>query len=145
MEVILATRISYIVRGYNLLLRTHFRSRQGSYIETNIYNRLKKIYATWNNNGIALVLMMDVFAAYPNILHQRLLHNLCKQKINYKIIQWVTSFSMNRHTIIKTNEHINLKFSIDLGLTQSLLLLSISYLFYNADLLDENTKKRAKI
>ena len=140
-EAILATRISYMATIYNLLPKTHFGGQRGSCIETAIHNLLEKVYAAWNKNEIASLLMMDVSAAYPNTSHQRLLHNLRKRKIDYKVVQWVASFLTNRHTIVKTNEHTTPKLSIDLGLPQGSPLSSILYLFYNADSLDENAKK----
>lgn len=51
------------------------------------------------------------------------------------------SFLTNQYTIIKTNEHITSKLSIDFRLPQGLPLLSIFYLFYNTDLLDDSTEK----
>lgn len=92
-----------------------------------------------------MLLIIDVSIVYPNTSHQRLLHNLCKQKIDYKVVQLVTSFLINWHTIVKTNELTTLKLSIDLGLPQGSPLLSILYLFYNADLLDDNTKKSVEV
>lgn len=50
----------------------------------------------------------------------------------------------NRQIIVKTNEYTTPKLSIDLGLPQGSSLLSIPYLFYNADLLDDSTKKRVE-
>lgn len=141
MEAILATRISYMATAHNLLPKTHFGGRQESCIETAMHNLLEKVYAAWNNNKIALFPMMDVSATYSNTSHQRLLHNLRKQKVDYKVVQWVASFLTNGHTIVKTNKVTTLKFSIDLGLPQSSSLLSILYLFHNADLLDDSTKK----
>lgn len=72
---------------YNLLPKTHFGGQQGSGIETTIHNFLKKVYAIWNKNEIALLLIMVVSVAYANTSYQRLLHNLCKQKIDYKVVQ----------------------------------------------------------
>ena len=53
-------------------------------------------------------------------------------------------FLINRHTIVKINEHTTPKLSIDHGLPQGLPLSSILYLFYNADLLDDSAKKGVK-
>ena len=85
--------------------------------------------------------MMNVSAAYPNTSHQRLLHNLRKTKIDRKVVNWVASFLTNRQTIVKTNKHTTPKLYTDLGLPQGSPLSSILYLFYNADLLDNCTKK----
>ena len=141
MEAILATRISYMATTHNLLPRTHFGSRRGSCIETAVHNLLEIIYAAWNKNEIASLLMVDVSAAYPNTSHKRLLHNLRKRKIDHKVVEWVASFLTNRQTIVKTNEHTTSKLSIDLGLPQGSPLSSILYLFYNADLLEDSAAK----
>ncbi len=116
MEAILATRISYMATRHNFLPRTHYGGWRGSCIETAIHNLLEKVYTAWNKNEIASLLMMDVWAVYPNTSHQRLLHNLRKRKIDYKVVQLVGSFLTNRHTIVKTAEHTTSKLSIDLGL-----------------------------
>ncbi len=126
---------------YNLLPRTHFGGRQGLCIETAIHRLLEKVYGAWNKNEIALLLIMDISTVYPKSSHQHLLHNLCKQKIDYKVVQWVASFLTNWCTIVKTNEHITSKLSINLGLPQGSSLLSIFYLFYNTDWLDDSAKK----
>ena len=87
----------------SLLPKTHFGGRRESYIETAIHNLLEKIYATWNENEIASLLMIDVSIAYPNTSHKRLLHNLRKRKINHKVVELVVSFLTNRQTMVKTN------------------------------------------
>ncbi len=86
--------------------------------------------------------MMDVFAAYPNTSHQRILHNLRKRKIDIKVVDWVVSFLTDRHTIVKTNKHTTAKLFINLGLLQKSPLSSILYLFYNMDLPDDCARKR---
>lgn len=141
MEAILATRISYMAIAYNLIPKTHFGDRQGSCIKTVIHNLLEKIYAAWNKNEIALLLMMDVSVAYSNTSHKRLLYNLRKRKIDHKIVEWVASFLTNCQTILKINNHNTSKLFINLGLPQRLPLLSIFYLFYNTDLLENSVVK----
>lgn len=113
MEAIIAARISYMATTHELLPTYHFGGRRGSCIETAIHHLLEKIYAAWNENKIASLLMMDVSAAYPNTSHQRLLHNLRKRKIDIKVVDWVASFLRDRHTIVKTNEHTTPKLSIN--------------------------------
>lgn len=125
-----------------LLPKTHFRGRRKSYVETAIYHLLEKIYTAWNKDKIAFLLMMDVSMAYPNTSHQRLLHNLRKRKIDLKVVNQIASFLINRQTIVKTNEYTMPKLYTDLGLPQGSPLSSIFYLFYNADLPNNCTKKR---
>ena len=142
MEAVLVARISCIATMHNLLPKTHFRGRRGSCVEITIHYLLKKIYVAWNENKVASLLMIDVSAAYPNISHQRLLHNLRKKKIDVKVVDWVALFLTNCQTIVKTNEHTMPKLSINLDLLQGLSLSSIFYFFYNGDLLDDCAKKR---
>ncbi len=123
-----------------LLLPTNVGSRRGSCVETAINHPLEKIYAFWNENKIASLLMMDVSAAYPNTSQLRLIHNLRKRTISIKIVDWVASFLIDRHTIVKTNEDTTPKLSVNLGLPQGSSLSSILYLFYNGDLLDDFAK-----
>ena len=111
-------------------------------METAIHHLLEKIYAAWNENKVASLLMMDVSAAYLYTSHQRLLHNLRKKRIDVKVVDWVASFLTNRQIIVKTNKHTAPKLSIDQGLPQGSPLSSILYLFYNGNLLDDCTKKR---
>ena len=86
MKAVLAIRISYMATTHHLLPKTHFGGRRGSCVETAIHHFLEKIYAAWNEDKIASLPMMDVSAAYPNISHQRLLHNLQKRKIDRKVV-----------------------------------------------------------
>lgn len=88
--------------------------------------------------------MIDVSAPYPNTSHDIPLHNLRKRKIDHKVVQWVASFLTNRNTTVKTNKPTTPKLSIDLRLPQGSPLSSIFYLFYNADILDDSTKKRVE-
>lgn len=126
---------------HHLLPKTHFGGRRVSFVKTAIHHFLEKIYIAWNENNIASLLMMDVFAAYPNTSHQRPLYTLPKKKIDGKVVNWVALFLTNRQTIIKTNKHTTPKLYTDLGLPYGSPLSSILYLFYNADLLDNYAKK----
>ena len=141
MEAIIAARIIYVATTHKLLPTTHFGDGRGLCVETVIHYLLEKIYAAWNKNKIASFLMIDVSAAYPNTSHQRLFHNLRKKKIDIKMVDWVTCFLADSHTIVKTNKHTTPKLSINLGLPQESQLSPIIYLFYNGDLLDDFVKK----
>ncbi len=141
-KAIIAAGISFMATIYELLLTTFFGDRRGSCVETAIHHLLEKIYAAGNDNKIASLLMMDVFAEYPNTSHQRLLHNLRKRKIDIKMVDLVASFQTDRHTIVKTNKNITPKLSINLGLPQGSLPSSILYLSDNMDLSNDFAKKK---
>ncbi len=140
LEAVLAAKISDIVTTHNLLLKMHFEGWRRSFVETAIQHPLVKIFAVWNENKIASLLMIDVSTAYLNTSHQRLLHNLRKNRIDIKVVGWVASFLTNCQTIVKTNEHTTPKLFLDLGLPQCSPLSSILYLFHNGDVLNDFAK-----
>ncbi len=142
MEAIIAARISYMATTHGLLPTTYFGGRRRSCVETAIHHLLKKLYAAWNENKIASFLMMDVSAANRNTSHQRLIHNLWKEKIDIKVVDWVASFLTDCHTIVKTNKYTTLKLFINLGLPLGSPLSSILYLFYKENLLDDFAKEK---
>ncbi len=80
-EAVLAARISYMATTHNFLPKTHFEGRHRSCLGTAMHHLLETIYAAWNENQIASLLIMDVSAAYPNTSHQRLPHHLRKRRI----------------------------------------------------------------
>lgn len=77
---------------------------------------------------------MNISAGYPNTSHKRLLYNLRKKKVNYKVDLWIASFLGNWHDIVKTNKHTRPKLSIGIDLPQKSPLSSIFSLINNADL-----------
>ncbi len=91
-DVIIAATISYMATTHELLPKTHFGGWCRLCLETAIHHLLEKIYAAWNENKIASLLMIDVSAAYPNKSHQRLLHNLQKRKIDIKMLTGLSLF-----------------------------------------------------
>ena len=48
------------------------------------------------------VLLLDIAGAFDKILYRRLLDDLKRKKILYKIVEWIDSFLTNRITILKT-------------------------------------------
>lgn len=64
-------------------------------------------------------------------------------QIKSRLISCIILFR-NQQNIIKANKHIILKLSINFQLSKGSLILSIFYLFYNVDLLNNSTKKRAE-
>lgn len=81
MEAIIVARFRYMATTHELFPKTHFGGRRGSCVETAIHHLLEKIYAAWNENTIASLLIMDVSAAYPNTSHQRCYTSYVKRKL----------------------------------------------------------------
>ena len=83
------------------------------------------------------MLLLDAAGAFDNVVHERLLHNLRKRRIDEQIVRWIASFLTNRTTILKTGEFTSVLMQITSGIPQRLPLSGILYLFYNADLLED--------
>lgn len=71
---------------HNLLLKTYFGGWHKLYIEIVIYYFLEKTYVAWNENKVACLLIINVFAIYPNTSYKHLLYNLHKKRIDIKVI-----------------------------------------------------------
>ena len=41
-----------------------------------IHLMIERIYAAWNKNNVASMLLLDVAGAFDNVSHERLIHNL---------------------------------------------------------------------
>ncbi len=80
--------------------------------------------------------MLDITGAFNNVSQPRLIHNLRKRQLNPQLISWISSFTQNCSTIIKTNECLSNPINITTGIPQGSPLSPILYLFYNADLLE---------
>ena len=51
------------------------------------------------------VLLLDIAGAFDKVLYRRLLHDLKRKEIPYKIVGWIGSFLTDRTTILKTAEY----------------------------------------
>lgn len=122
--------------SYQLLPTTHFGGRKVSSTEHAGHHLLERIQETWNTKKIASLLLLDVAGAFDNVVHEQLLHNLRKGKIDEQIIKWIASFLTNRTNILKTGEFTSDLNKIASGIPQGSPLSRILYLFYNADLLE---------
>ena len=80
--------------------------------------------------------MSNITGAFNNISHPWLIHNLRKRRLNPRMVTWIASFIKDCSTIIKTNKCSTDIINISIGISQSLPILPILYLFYNADLLE---------
>ena len=61
-----------------LLLDTHFGGRLGHTMTDAIHHLVGKIKAVWGKKKVASVFFLDVEGAFPNVVTDRLIHNLKK-------------------------------------------------------------------
>ena len=94
--------------------------------------------AAWLRGEVATVLLLDITGAFDNVSHTRLLHNLKKRRIGGNMANWILSFLSDRSTIISLPEFTSEVFKTGTGIPQGSPISPILYLFYNADLMEED-------
>lgn len=137
LESVLATRIRDLVETYALLPDTHIGGRRGRSTEDALHKIVEKIYSGWNKDGVASLLMLNIWGAYDHVCQHRLRHNLRKRHLNLQLVDLISSFLSDRVTSIRSNEFTSAELHISCGIPQGSPLSSILFLFYNADLLEK--------
>ena len=97
----------------------------------------EQVHTVWGQGSdkVATLMSMDVAGAFDTVSHQRLIHNLQKQKISKWIADWVKSFLTERKTRLSIYRQTT-KYQVQMGIPQRSFLSFILYLFYNANLLE---------
>jgi hypothetical protein len=65
------------------------KNRSAIYAAAIIFNRA---HATWKEQNISGVLLMDLKAAFPSVARGRLIHAIKAKKIDGDLIQWTKSY-----------------------------------------------------
>jgi hypothetical protein len=104
LESIVARRLSYMIKIYNLLFSTYLGGRRDIFIDHAIQILLDRIHRAWGV-GLPVVSMalLDVTGVYNNTAHERLLHDLRRKGLG-KVIPWVRAFLSNGSTRIHMPE-----------------------------------------
>lgn len=139
LESILATRMGFMADKHDMLLKGHMWGRRGMGVEKALHTLTDKIHANRAKKLVTTALFLDVFGAYDNVSHQRLLHNLCKRGMNEIIVKFIDSFMTDRQTDVRLSDFLLKGHKIGASVPQGSLFSPILYLFYNADLLKMTT------
>ena len=147
MDAIIAKRISYVTEAHQLLPKTHIGGRKARSTDHAIYIILEKIYKTWNmpEETVASLLLLDVSGAFDNVSHARLLHNLCKRRIDERTVGWIASFLTGKSTNINFDRYKSETYKTATGIPQGSPLSPILYLYYNADLIETCSRQQNTI
>jgi hypothetical protein len=138
LESMVASRLSYLVEAYGLLLDNHVGGRRGRSTKHALHILVKQAHAAWRAGyRVASLLSLDISGAFDNVAFQRLIHNLHKRRVPEVLIQWIISFLTNRRTTLLLQEGLLELFNLLTGIPQGLPLSLILFLFFNADLIDD--------
>ena len=132
-----ADDLTYIAERYNLLAPTHFSGRPGRAMTDSIHLLMKFIIDAWaSKEGFMSLFLLDIKAAFPSIVTNKLLHNLYAAGIPQKYINWYKCCLNNRSTFFMFNDYQSHPFNVINGINQGCPLSLIAFIFYNSKLLN---------
>ena len=82
------------------------------------------------------ILFLDIEGAFPNVVTDRLLHNMKKRKVPTQTVKFIECLLKGRTTQLKFDDYTSALIPIDNGVGQGDLVSLPSFNFYNADLLE---------
>lgn len=85
-ELVITSRIGFLVEKYQLLPKSHIGGRKGRSTEEALHDIMEIIYTGWNKDQVASLLMLDISRTYNYMCKTRFLHNLHKRKIIRKMV-----------------------------------------------------------
>jgi ribonuclease HI len=136
LTAIVAEDISYLVEKEFLLPESHYGGRPGRMTTDAVHVLVDKIKSAWRKGKVVSVLFLDVEAAFPNAVTDRLIHNLRRRKIPSVYIRFVEQLLKGRRTRMKFDDFVSEIIHILNGIGQGDPLSMILYIIYNADLLE---------
>ena len=142
-----AEDIVWIASTYKLLPDTHFGGLPGKSVVDSIHLLTKFIHDAWahpTDNHVS-ILFMDVKAAFPSVVPERLFHNMRMRGLPAEYISWYKTRLTGRSTTLEFDDFCSTLFNIDTGIDQGCPLSVVGFLFYNADILDIPNKKKGEL
>jgi hypothetical protein len=97
LELVIATRLSYVLEERGLLPKTHLGGRKLISVDHAIQQVIKAIRGGWGHGLKVSMLLIDISGAYDNVAHQRLVNNIRRLGLAW-IAPWIASFLQNRAT-----------------------------------------------
>lgn len=128
--------LEYQAKRLQLLPNHHFGGRAGRTTTDSLHLLTKKIRDAWRAKKVASVLFLDVEAAFPSAIPERLFHKMRRLGIPEIIVNWLRRKLQGRHTQLSFDDYVSDLFEIVSGIDQGCPLLVILYKIYNSMLLE---------
>lgn len=129
--------MSYLAETHDLLPENHFGARKRRSCEQALSVLIEKIHDAWRGGNILTLITFDVKGAYNGVKSDVLAERLRRKKIPEKLVKWVEGFCTHRKACLTSgnfcSEILDL---VEAGLPQGSPLSPLSYIFYNADLVE---------
>jgi hypothetical protein len=101
-----------------------------------VHALVDKVKSTWRRGKVVSVLFLNVKAAFPNAVTNRLIHNLRRKRIPLVYICFIKQLLKSRRTWMRVDDFLSKLIYIFNGIGQGDLLSMILYILYNVDLLE---------
>ena len=115
-----------------LLPNTHFGGRAGRTTTDSLHFITKTIRDAWRAKKVASILFLDVEAAFPSAIPERLFHFMRQLGIPELIVNWLRNKLRGRRTRLKFDDFTSQLFEIISGIDQGCPLSVILYKIYNS-------------
>ena len=81
LEAIMASRLAHLAASHHLLPPHHLGDLAGTGTEHALHLITKDIHSAWRKGKIVSMLLLDMEAAFPNVIGERLVENLQRKGI----------------------------------------------------------------
>ena len=136
LSTLIVMDLSYLTEKHQLLPATQFGGRLGRCTTDAMHLVIQKIKDAWRRKKVTSILFLDIQAAFPNTVKERLLHNMKTRRVPTTYINLFNQMLSDRQTTLRFDDYTSDPINIDNGTTQGCPLSMLLYAFYNADLID---------
>ena len=135
-SVLVAGDLSYLAEKHGLLPPTQFGGRPGRCTTDAMHLVVQKIKDAWRAKKVASILFLDIQAAFPNTVKERLIHNMKSRRVPTIYIRLFERMLSDRQTRLRFDDFLSDPIQILNGTTQGCPLSMLLYAFYNAELIE---------
>jgi len=115
---IVADQITFLSENHQLLPKHHFGGCPGCMTTDAMHLLMLRIKAAWHSGKVAAILFLDIEGAFLNAVPERLMHNLRKQRLPTKYINFINNMLCNRVTTLKFDSFASDAIQIDNSIGQ---------------------------
>jgi hypothetical protein len=142
LAALVAEDLNHICESNNILPAMQFGGRPRRTTMDALHLLTQQIKDVECKGEVVTALFLDIQAAFPHVVPERLLHNMRARQIPEQLVQFIEGMLEGRSTRLKFNDFISDIIAITNGNSQGCPLSMILYSFYIAPLLEIADGKR---